>query len=178
MSNDEMCKVQRGAKREVGYFCPTCQGSELQLGTLADATGAVAADCMLCAWHGDTTQLIGALSPENSQFWTGERIGNVMLMAMAKHGAGPLIQAMELVGILPRIPGVSTDPRLQEEIVSAAECRNAVMQAVMGAAITAAFETAAQVVPQHYARFTDPTGGEAERTFSFAAPEPEVKRGN
>lgn len=161
--------------REIGYFCPKCQAMELQINSVVNADGAQRASCLLCKWEGDTSELIGAVSPENEKFWTGERVGSVMVMALAKHGAGPLIQAMELVGILPRVPDLGTIGGAAEEVkrrveehASAQDIRDAIMQAVIGAAVSVAFETAAAMVPQHLKRFGDPTGGNAERLFSFA----------
>lgn len=156
--------------REIAYFCPQCQGNEMELGAVQDADGSVAAQCKLCKWSGRSTEIVGAVSPANAQFWNAEKLGNVMMIALARHGAGPLLQALELLGILPRIPvsdeGTLTPERLAEA-ESAQECRNRVMQAVVGAAVTAAYETAAEVVTAHYAKFDQEQGAAVERVFQF-----------
>lgn len=161
-------------KREITYFCPKCQGNEMVFGSVRDAFDTVSAACNLCKWSGRSDETVGAVSPANVHFWNAEKIGNVMLIAMAKHGAGPLIQVLELLGIMPPIPtsaeGTMTARQL-EEAQSAQECRDRVMQAVVGAAVTAAFETAAEVSPAHYARFDQEQGAAVERVFQFSASE-------
>lgn len=160
-------------KREIAYFCPQCQGNEMTMGQLQDTDGSVSATCGLCRWSGRSTEVVGAVSPANAQFWNAERIGNVMLISLAKHGAGPLIQTLELLGILPPIPrpAEGTLAGLEEEAQSAQECRDRVMQAVIGAAVTAAFETAAEVSMAHYRKYDQGQAAAVERVFQFSETE-------
>lgn len=157
-------------KREIAYFCPQCQGNEMALGTLLDTDGSVSASCALCGWKGRSSDIIGAVSPANAQFWNAEKLGNVMLISLAKHGAGPMIQTLELLGILPPLPvsaeGTLTAEKL-EEAQSAQECRDRVMQAVIGAAVTAAFETAAEVSMAHYKKYNQEQAAAVESVFQF-----------
>jgi hypothetical protein len=169
---DEVAQQLRGdkMKREIAYFCPQCQSNELTLGSVMDIASSVSVSCALCKWSGRSNEVVGAVSPANAQFWNAEKIGNVMLIAMAKHGAGPLIQVLELMGILPPIPGsiegITTERA--EEAQSAQECRDRVMQAVVGAAVTAAFETAAEVSASHYARYNPEQGAAVDKVFQFS----------
>jgi hypothetical protein len=165
-------------KREIAYFCPQCQSNEMTMGNVTAADGSVSASCGLCQWSGRSTEVVGAVSPANAQFWNAERIGNVMLIATAKHGAGPLIQVLELLGILPPVPGgtgYTMTPEQREEALSAQDCRDRVMQAVIGAAVTAAFETAAEVSLAHYNRYNKEQGAAVERVFQFSEPEGEPR---
>jgi len=177
---DEVAQYLRGEKmkREIAYFCPQCQGNEMALGTLLDADGSVSASCALCGWKGRSGDIIGAVSPANAQFWNAEKFGNVMLLALAKHGAGPLVQVLELLGIMPPVPvnaeGTLTSEQLAEA-QSAQECRDRVMQAVVGAAVTAAFETAAEVSLAHYRKYNQEQAAAVERVFQFSEPEGEPR---
>lgn len=156
--------------REIAYFCPKCQNIDVKVARLGivGADGEVPASCGLCGWTGKSSELVGAVTGAGDTFWDGEKVGNVMIMAIAKHGAGPLIQAMELIGILPRIPELVATPGLQEEALAAQAIKDQIMQAVIGAACAAAFETAAVLVPDHMARFKDDRAEAVGRIFSFA----------
>jgi hypothetical protein len=119
------------------------------------------AECPNCSWKGPLSKTIGAVTSE--QFWDAKRVGEAMIRVMAVHGAGPLVQALEFIGLLPRKrlqPEKTNDfvPELKEQYerelalfkdpstpkwnIEAQKSRDAVMQRIMEAAITAGFEEA------------------------------------
>jgi hypothetical protein len=83
----------------------------------------------------------------SEQVWDIERIGTVLIRTLAVHGAGPLVQSLEFIGLLPKMVEV---PEGDDEAVEKARrhnrlaqaARDAVMQKICGAAVTAAFEEA------------------------------------
>lgn len=126
------------------HFCPDCGNIDLII-TKAVLEGQTStARCPNCSWSGPLSKTIGAVTTE--QFWDAERIGDVLLRVMATRAAGPLVQALEFIGLLPRKKEVSDDAEQRAEIDKwnrlAQASRDAVMQRTMEAAITAAFEEA------------------------------------
>jgi hypothetical protein len=83
------------------------------------------ATCPNCDWTGKATDTVGVASSED--FWDIERVGEVLLRVISKHGAGPICQVFEFVGIL-------------EKGDQAA--RDAIMKTASAACIQAAFEAA------------------------------------
>lgn len=161
-----MGKRTRGHDREVAYFCPECQSIEVvvQIPRIIDPKnkdGAKTAECKFCGWKGKAAELIGAITPKNQQFWNAEKIGNLLIGVTLKHAAGPILQAMAFVGLLPKIQGSL------EERESAQQLREEVTKEVLASAVTTAYETAARLVPAHYARFDVEQGAAVEATFSY-----------
>lgn len=137
------------------HFCPDCGSIDLDMttkGGIITRPDTNTARCPNCGWSGPVSKTIGAVTTE--QFWDAERVGEVMLRVMAIHGAGPLVQALEFIGLLPRMKEVPPYDLLYDDGLppprqvamkwnaEAQNSRNAVMQAIMEAAITAAFEEA------------------------------------
>jgi hypothetical protein len=152
--------------QDIQYFCPKCQGMELRIKQpeIYDVTkknGGATAHCPLCNWTGLAEEVVAALRPENAEFWTSDRVANVMLYALTKHAVGPVLQALELVGMLPRIQGSD------EEQASARQIREHVIKEVLANTAATAFAAAATHAPQHYARFDPEQGKAVERVFSY-----------
>ncbi len=137
------------------HFCPDCGGIDLaitkQFITLTNAENSGStAKCPNCGWAGTLADTVGAASREG--FWDIDRVGHVLLRVVAKHTAGPFIQVMEFVGLLPRArvltPEQAADPKLVAEVQQHNEivesARDGILHAVIGAAITAGFEEAEQ----------------------------------
>jgi hypothetical protein len=145
---------------EARHFCPDCGNIDLVITKAVLAGQTSSASCPSCAWSGPLNKTIGAVTTE--QFWDADRIGDVLLRVMATRAAGPLVQALEFIGLLPRkrerperLPTNYTqeemeawekarnlfeEPSTPEWNRLAQASRDAVMQRIMEAAITAAFE--------------------------------------
>lgn len=91
---------------DLKYFCPDCGAIELDINRSpiitgpGDEGGAGTASCTNCAWEGPISSMIGAATTQ--QFWDAERVGDVLLRVLAKTAAGPMIQCLEFIGILPK----------------------------------------------------------------------------
>lgn len=143
------------------YFCPVCQSLEITLiNSLMSAEQK--ASCKLCGWEGERTKLLATIGVERQNFWTGERVANVLLNVAAKHGAGPMIQALEYIGLVPPIRGA------EQEIASAQHIRSEITKAVLEAVVTAAFERCAALTPAHFKRFDPALSVETEKIFSYS----------
>jgi hypothetical protein len=158
------------ADREVGYFCPECQSIEIEVekNLIIDPSRkdqGKTATCKLCNWSGPVADLIGAITPKGEQFWDAEKVANVLMGVCLKHGAGPILQALAFVGLLPKIRGGA------EEQASAIAIREEVTKEVLAAMMTVAFEAAAKLVKPHYEKFDQEQGEAVEKVFSFAPPE-------
>lgn len=146
---------------EARHFCPDCGNIDLVINKAVLAGQTSSANCPICSWSGPLNKTIGAVTTE--QFWDADRIGDVLLRVMATRGAGPIVQALEFIGLLPRKREKPAHPggRMPEEVLEyerdlavwndpttpewnrlAQAARDAVMQRIMEAAIVAAFEEA------------------------------------
>lgn len=132
-------------------FCPKCA----YIGVIV-ANGR--AECPLCQWKGEARETLGAITTET--FWDEKKVGDLMLVVLARHAAGPLIQALEHIGLLPRmitLPGADLvegtaeyskarerfyDPLTPKWNEAAQVARNATMQAIMEASLTTALTEA------------------------------------
>lgn len=83
---------------ELRPFCPTCTCLEITFSELAEGSGGRAAKCELCGWSGNEQDLVLVSSAED--FWDIERVGQVLLQVFTKHAIGPLIQALEHIGMV------------------------------------------------------------------------------
>lgn len=154
---------------EARHFCPDCGSIDLEITNreLRDAEGKSLgrAKCPNCAWEGPLTQTVGAVT--QGQFWDSKRVGDLMIRVMAVHAAGPLVQALEFVGLLPRkrekpapLPEAATDEervKYESDLAlwedpgtvkwnrAAQEARDSVMRKIMEAAITEGFAEAERV---------------------------------
>jgi len=137
---------------EARHFCPDCGSIDLiftrgRVLVSADQNAATTANCPNCTWSGTLSETIGAITSE--QFWDVERVGRVLLRVVSRHGAGPIVQVLEFVGILPRIKTAPDDEtpaeRLRAYNTWVLSSRDLVMREIFTAAITAGFETAQKV---------------------------------
>lgn len=140
-------------RAQVAYFCPKCQNIDVEIKRPriidpAKRNGGATFHCPLCNYDGDASELIGALNPENKEFWNTERIGKVMLNAGTKLAAGPMLQVLELIGLIP--PLDAGTPEQQED---AAKVREAVAKDVLGSFVEASFAAAAQHAVPHFEKF-------------------------
>lgn len=119
---------------EARYFCPNCGSPDVNLVGSAEAIKlrnsirGFKANCALCAWEGMSEDLMGAVT--SKEFYTIDKIANILLAATAKHAVGPMAQVLQLVGLL--------QPGDEEGL-------NKMMRAVSEAVITAAFTTASEL---------------------------------
>lgn len=145
-------------------FCPDCQGNEIEVTPTPIITGGVEnkAKCLLCKWEGTIRDLLCAVGPSTEHMWNGERVANVLLYAASKYAAGPMLQVLELLGLLPQIKGS------KEERASAENVRSEVLKAVLEAVTTAAFEKTAEMSTDHFVRFDRKQAEATARIFSYA----------
>lgn len=130
------------------YTCPDCGSIDLLIekSGLVDAEGGSTskAQCPNCGWEGKLSDTVGFVTSEN--LWDIERVGNVLIRVMAVNAAGPLVQALEFIGLLPKKVAVPEDPEgavaAKRHNELAQKARDAVMQRVCATAVTAAFEEA------------------------------------
>lgn len=84
---------------ELRPFCPQCTSLEVEFGVIAqEADGGRPAKCLLCGWEGMERDIPAAAVAKD--FWDIEKVGHVLLIVFAKHGVGPLVQALEYVGLV------------------------------------------------------------------------------
>ena len=142
--------VEAMSNVQIAYFCPGCQNIDVVIHRPviidpAKTNGGATYECPACGSAGDASELIGALNPENQDFWNEERIGNVMLRAGAKLAAAPMLQVMELIGIAPRISFAGENPESRKEMLQEImDVRQAIVKDVIAAFVEAAFESAAR----------------------------------
>lgn len=136
---------------EARHACPKCQYVDLEItqkGLLgASGESLSAAKCPACGWEGPLADSLGVIF--NKPVWTIERVGDFLIQVMSKHAAGPMVQAMEHVGLLyPLVKNVNTAAaKKHNELVE--EGRDRILKAILEASITAAFEEAAKVHEKH-----------------------------
>lgn len=83
---------------ELKCSCPECGYIDLVRKTsIVDD----ACNCPNCGWKGRVSDTVGFATTE--QIWDIERVGSVLLRVLMINAAGPLIQCLEFVGLLPRI---------------------------------------------------------------------------
>lgn len=127
---------------EARYFCPDCGSVDLII------TGEVVknVECPNCGWKGPINETLGLATTE--KIWDIERIGSVMLRTMAVHAAGPLVQALEFIGLLQKKIVLQNSTETAEHVrqvlwnKEVQRSRDSVMQRICEAAITAGFNEA------------------------------------
>lgn len=130
------------------HFCPDCGSIDLVIDplVLAGAEASRNASCPNCSWQGTLSKTIGAVTSE--EFWDAERIGDVLIRVIHMRAAGPLVQTLEFIGLIPRMKTAPADDIPDDKIDLHNELtqkfRDHVMRAIMEAAITAAFESSVQ----------------------------------
>jgi hypothetical protein len=149
---------------ESHYFCPACQGPELRVQRpVLAGTGSGSAECLLCGWKGSPEDLIAPLAVEARDFWTIDRVANVLLHVAARHASAPLLGTLEALGLAPRATGAS-----DEEMRSALAVREAIVKCVLESVVRAAFEAAGEHAQPHFERFKPQHAASVERVFSLS----------
>ena len=170
------------------HFCPDCGSIDIQITrkfvllSEEEDTGATA-DCPNCGWSGALSKAVGAVSSE--QFWDFERVAEVLMRVVSKSAAGPFVQVMEFVGILPKRLGIKeyakevsfagNDPAADPALLDGFKKYNAfveqaqdgVVRAMLEAALTAGFAEAERWHRAHATFNNTPVHQvfEAEREF-------------
>ena len=130
---------------EVRHTCPDCGFIDLEVSgdNIFDTEGRSlgTARCPNCTWEGALSATVGVVSSE--QFWDSDRVGDVLLRVFAVRAAGPVIQVLEFVGLLPRIDEAQYQT-VKGYRQRAQEARDNVMRRVMTAALTEAFTAAVE----------------------------------
>lgn len=176
---------------EARHFCPDCGNIEIQverkfiLLTEEEDTGATAS-CPNCGWSGSLSKAVGAVSSE--QFWDFRRIADVLMRVVSKSAAGPFIQVMEFVGLLPKRVGLgefakmvsyegadpALDPRLIDQFKKyndfVEQAQDGVVRAMLEGALTSGFAEAEKWHRAHAASIDAPVHNvfneeNAERAF-------------
>lgn len=165
------------------YFCPDCGSIDLEITEKSVIISPDAkeghAKCPNCGWEGSLKDTVGAVTSE--QFWDFKRVGDVLMRVIARHAAGPFVQVMEFVGLLPKKyatapvnpDGSSWSAKdLQEhnELVDLA--RERILRAMLAACITAGFEEAERVHRVWATRMNRPL----HQLFQSAEPEQAPKK--
>jgi hypothetical protein len=114
-------------------FCPKCA----YIGVIVSKG---LAECPLCSWKGEARETLGAITTET--FWDEKRVGDLLINVLARHAAGPLVQALEHVGLLPKMIKTENPADALVWNREAQKARDETMRAVMEAAITSAFNEA------------------------------------
>jgi hypothetical protein len=159
---------------EAHHVCPDCGSIDLELEqqSLHGPTGAPLgrATCPNCAWTGALRDTHGFATTE--ALWTVERVADLLLRVCAVHAAGPIVQSLEFVGLIPKKLEVAPEMQqpnwsaedLREHNKTAQTIRDRVMRRTFEAMISAAFEEASEC-HQAYGRGPSPvttTGAGAE----------------
>lgn len=150
------------------YMCPDCGFNELKIQGEGlkgpDGESLARAGCPNCAWEGPLSATIGVLTTE--RLWTSKAVGDLMIRLVSRHAAGPMVQAYEFIGLLPKMRDAQAEcPEgavpSDEDIKAVAEhnelaqaCRNHVMKEIFTAAVSAGF-TAAEEAHRFYATKTN-----------------------
>lgn len=145
------------------HFCPDCGNIEIQvhrkfvLLSEEEDTGATAS-CSNCGWNGPLSKAVGAVSSE--QFWDFRRVAEVLMRVVSKSAAGPFIQVMEFVGLLPKRLGIGefakmvayegADPALDTRLIDqfkkyndfVEQAQDGVVRAMLEGALTSGFAEA------------------------------------
>jgi len=118
-------------------FCPTCGFIDLEIGTIQ-------VSCPNCQWVGTIEETVLA-ADSTEKFYGIEEIGNILIRVAAMHAAGPLLQTMQHVGLLPK----TQDPEKSDEYNAAAqEATDHVMRRILEGCVKAAFESAGEAHEQ------------------------------
>lgn len=126
------------------HFCPECGSIDIVVDKVsvvsADEAGHSTATCPNCSWSGSLSDSVGAVTSD--QFWDAEKIGEVLLRVIATNASGPLIQALEFVGLLPKDAEHGGN---REWATYCQDSRDHVMRQVFEVAVVAAFTAAGEV---------------------------------
>jgi hypothetical protein len=111
------------------YICPVCGCPDLMMpeSSLVLSAELRSATCPNCNWKGSIKEASGILTTE--KVYDIKAIGRLLFHVTAKHAAGPLAQALALIGLL--------DPHDQEGL-------DKIMRDVCAAMVQAAFTSAGE----------------------------------
>lgn len=153
---------------EARHFCPQCGFIDIIIENQGlkgpDGKSLATATCPNCGWAGGLNETLGGIG---RGFWDAERVGNLLIGVLARSAAGPLVQALEYVGLLPKEAQpkeyAACDSKVYVDAVI--EARNVVMRRILEASITAAFEEAMEQQKLFMAKVGEPDYTEEEDTF-------------
>lgn len=123
---------------EVRYFCPECGAIDLNIHGegLVDSEGlsTATASCPNCSWSGQLKDTVGAATTE--RFFDIEKVGEILMRVLSTRAAGPLVQVLEYLGLIPRMAEYE-DVKGAEAAVQYA--RDYAMREIMTSALESAF---------------------------------------
>lgn len=76
--------------------CPQCGGLDLEVPQLVGGT----ASCPICRWSGPMSDTIGLATTE--AVYDSNRVGEILIRVASKYVVAPLIQATEVIGLIPK----------------------------------------------------------------------------
>lgn len=123
---------------DVRRFCPTCGFIDLEIGTIQ-------VSCPNCSWTGTLEETVLA-AESTEKFYGIEEIGSLLINVAATHAAGPLLQTMQHVGLLPR---TDTPGKSEEYNAAAQAATDHVMRRILEGCVKAAFEAAGEAHEQY-----------------------------
>lgn len=119
---------------------------DVKISELRGVDGDFPASCPLCGWAGPASNTLGTITSES--FWTSDRVLGTLLNTAIRTASGPMVQALEFMGLLPKILQEPTAEvpadRLKLHNTLAQECRDRVMRASLEALIVRALEEASE----------------------------------
>ena len=123
---------------EAHHFCPECGAIDLTVegrGVLdGEGTSVGTATCPNCSWHGPLSATTGMVSSES--FFDINKVGDILLRVISTNAAGPLVQVLEYLGLIPRDADFVGVEGAEAKIQDA---RDHVMQRILADALDAAF---------------------------------------
>jgi hypothetical protein len=138
---------------ELRRTCPDCGSIDVEVRPeIIMQGGGPGARCPNCEWNGKASETVGVASSEG--FWDIQRVGEVLLRVIAAHGAGPMCQVFEFVGLIEK------DDQ---------EARDRIMRAASAACIQAAFGEAQEVHIQKLLNKPESEMNEQEKKLAKAA---------
>ena len=137
---------------ELRQTCPDCGSIDVEIKRSAVVQPDAPAKCPNCMWEGTASQTIGVGSTQG--FWDIERVGAVLLRVISNHGAGPMCQVFEFVGLIEK------DDQ---------EARDHIMRAASAACIQAAFEAAHEIYIKKLLEKPEDELNEQEKKLAKAA---------
>lgn len=147
---------------ETRHVCPQCANIELEVSeaqVIADGPSASKAYCPACQWAGPLNEV--QLLASSDAMWDLQRTWNLLLVVMHKHGAGPMIQALEFLGYLPReLQAANEDVpehALEAHNQLAQELRDKVSRAMFEALVTSVITSSTEAWKEWHDKLGDIT---------------------
>ena len=132
---------------EVQHFCPDCGAIDLvtQGEGVLDKEGrsTATATCPNCSWSGPLSDSLGAATTE--RFFNIDKVGEILLRVITKNAAGPLVQVLEYLGLLPRFVEYEGVKGAEEMIQQA---RDYTMRRILSSALETSMEASLEAQEQ------------------------------